>query len=213
MSILPPRAPTQGGAIGVGNTGPVAEFNIQVSALLLKDPTCHTIQQTDPEAAKIVFESGVALTMVPLEVTHTALATPAVLDAVRGKEGPSGAASAFRAKMVDLLTFFGSTYKQVFGFDSPPLHDACAVAYVIDPTLFQSEVMRVVRASGVPVFMQCFVQDIETVSELSAGQTVCDVWHQSTKPKNAHVVKVRTECALESITARDRAWTWRGFGG
>ena len=41
-----------GGAIGVGNTGPVQEFNIQ----------------TDPEAAHIVFESGARLTMVPIEV-------------------------------------------------------------------------------------------------------------------------------------------------
>lgn len=41
-----------GGALGIGNTGPVQEFNIQ----------------TDPEAAKIVFESGLPVTMVPIEV-------------------------------------------------------------------------------------------------------------------------------------------------
>lgn len=113
--------------------------------------------QTDPEAAKIVFESGVPLTMVPLEVTHTALADAAVLNAVLGcgstdpmdatipAPGAVRAASAFRAKMVDLLMFFATTYKEVFKFESPPLHDPCAVAYVIAPQLFEVEVMRVVR--------------------------------------------------------------------
>lgn len=47
-----------GGALGVGNTGPVMEFNIQ----------------TDPEAAKIVFNSGVQVTMVPLEVSESSVA-------------------------------------------------------------------------------------------------------------------------------------------
>ena len=42
---------------GMGNTSPCAEFNIQI----------------DPEAAKIVFDSGVPITMVPLQVTHTVL--------------------------------------------------------------------------------------------------------------------------------------------
>ena len=48
-----------------GAGGVVMEFNIQ----------------TDPEAARLVFESGVPLAMVPLEVTHTALATTSVLQA------------------------------------------------------------------------------------------------------------------------------------
>mmetsp|Transcript_58363 Transcript_58363/g.137534 ORF Transcript_58363/g.137534 Transcript_58363/m.137534 type:complete len:176 (-) Transcript_58363:402-929(-) len=55
-----------GGAMGVGNTGPVSEFNIQI----------------DPEAAKIVFESGLKVTMVPLEVTHTVLVTPSVQERI-----------------------------------------------------------------------------------------------------------------------------------
>ena len=42
-------------------------------------PLVHKPPQTDPEAARLVFESGVPLTMVPLEVTHTALATTSVL--------------------------------------------------------------------------------------------------------------------------------------
>lgn len=143
-----------GGCMGTGNTGPVQEFNIQ----------------TDPEAAKVVFEAGVPLVMVPLEVTHTALATPDVLARLCPAEG----ASAFQRFIRDLLLYFASTYKEVFEFDSPPLHDPTAVAYIIDPSLFQTEMMRV---------------DIETNSTLAAGQTVCDIWHQSGRPKNVTVAK------------------------
>lgn len=46
-----------GGAIGLGNWNPAAEFNILV----------------DPEAAAIVFNSGIRVNMVPLEVSHTVL--------------------------------------------------------------------------------------------------------------------------------------------
>ncbi len=79
-----------GGAIGVGNTTPAAEFNIWC----------------DPEAAAIVFGCGRPLTMVPLEVTHQALATPEVLQRLRvsGRRVASVAA--------DLLAFFGDTYLQ-----------------------------------------------------------------------------------------------------
>jgi pyrimidine-specific ribonucleoside hydrolase len=48
-----------GGAIGVGNWSPAAEFNILL----------------DPEAASIIFKEGLPITMIPLEVTHTVEAT------------------------------------------------------------------------------------------------------------------------------------------
>ncbi len=80
-----------GGSLGLGNTGPVVEFNIQ----------------TDPEAAKMVFEAGIKLTMVPLEVTHTALATPGVLQQIRALNTESH----FLGLMMELLTYFAKTYK------------------------------------------------------------------------------------------------------
>lgn len=140
-----------GGALGVGNTGPVVEFNIQ----------------TDPEAAHVVFESGAPLTMVPLEVTHTALATPEVLARINNPPDHP-----FLELIIELLMFFAETYKRVFRFEHPPLHDPCAVAYVIAPELFKVEHVRV---------------DVETCSPLSAGQTVVDVWGSSGKAPNANV--------------------------
>ena len=140
-----------GGALGVGNTGPVVEFNIQ----------------TDPEAARVVFESGAHVTMIPLEVTHTALATPEILSRINTPPNHP-----FLELIVELLTFFAETYKRVFKFEHPPLHDPCAVAYVIAPELFKTERVRV---------------DIETCSTLSAGQTVVDVWGSSGKAPNAVV--------------------------
>eukprot|EP00937_MAST-01D_sp_MAST-1D-sp2_P003578 g3578.t1 len=142
-----------GGAMGAGNRGAVAEFNI----------LC------DPHAAQAVMDSGVKLVMVPLEVTHTALATPEVLREIEALE------SKFGKLVVQLLTFFRDTYERVFGFKAgPPLHDPCAVAWVLEPALFETTLMRV---------------DVECCSELSVGQTVCDIWGDSQKPKNVHVAR------------------------
>ena len=140
-----------GGAIGVGNRHPVAEFNI----------IC------DPEAAKIVMESGLEIAMVPLEVTHTAIFNSQVQARVEAM------GSNLARMVVELMTFFSATYKSEFGFmDGPPVHDACAVAYVIDPSLFEAPLWHV---------------DVVTGEHLCAGQTVCDQWNSFKKPANCHV--------------------------
>jgi inosine-uridine nucleoside N-ribohydrolase len=139
-----------GGAIGFGNWTPAAEFNIYV----------------DPEAAHVVFTCGCPLTMIGLDVTHTVLATPRVRARVRALGTPV-------AHLVDdLLGFFAATYRRVFGFAAPPLHDPCAVAHVVDPTLLRTQPMHV---------------DIELRGEFTAGRTVCDVHGVTGKPANAHV--------------------------
>jgi inosine-uridine nucleoside N-ribohydrolase len=139
-----------GGAIGQGNTTPAAEFNIYV----------------DPEAAQIVFSSGRPITMIGLDVTHQAQATPEVRARIRALGSPV-------AHLVDdLLGFFGETYLRVFGFPAPPVHDPCAVAWVIDPTLIQSRPMRV---------------DIELRGEWTTGRTVCDRYGITGRPANAEV--------------------------
>jgi len=139
-----------GGAIGVGNRMPAAEFNIWA----------------DPEAAAIVFECGRPLTMSPLEVTHQALATGEVLDRLRAANRPVASFAA------DLLTFFGDTYRNVFGFPAPPVHDPCAVAAVIDPDIFQAHTIRV---------------EIETEGEWTSGRTVCDIYGVLGKEPNVRV--------------------------
>lgn len=139
-----------GGAIGVGNVTPSAEFNLWF----------------DPEAASIVFQCGRPITMVPLEVTHQALATEEVVSHLRTANRPVASFAA------DLLVFFADSYKNVFGFPAPPVHDPCAVAAVLELDIIQSADMYV---------------EIETTSTLSAGRTVCDVYGKLGKPANARV--------------------------
>jgi hypothetical protein len=101
---------------GAGNTRPYAEFNALV----------------DPEAAEIVFSSGKPLTMVGLNLTHQAQASPEVVDRLRASATPPPTAT------VGWLSFFADTYRTVYGFAGPPVHDACAVALLIDPSLVRS---------------------------------------------------------------------------
>ncbi|HYT34503.1 MAG TPA: nucleoside hydrolase, partial [Ktedonobacteraceae bacterium] len=136
--------------IGVGNRMPAAEFNIWA----------------DPEAAAIVFGCGRPITMSPLEVTHQALATDEVTGRLRAAHGTVADFAA------DLLIFFGDTYRNVFGFPAPPVHDPCAVVAVIEPHILQAHAMHV---------------EIETTGEWTTGRTVCDVYGVLGKPTNARV--------------------------
>lgn len=73
----------------------------------------------------MVFESGVKLVMIPLEVTHTCLVTKEIISTLESFGTPFG------RLMIDLLQFFAQTYKDVFFFDHPPLHDPLTIAYVM----------------------------------------------------------------------------------
>ena len=139
-----------GGAWGFGNQTPSAEFNILV----------------DPEAARIVFESGVPLTMCGLELTHQAKATPDIIQRFADLHTPLGDFA------VEMLQFFASTYRRMHGFDGPPLHDPTAVAWVIDPTMVETQPAHV---------------DIETHAEFSYGRTVVDLHDVLGLPKNVQV--------------------------
>ena len=126
-----------GGGYHVGNWSASAEFNIVI----------------DPEAAHIVFNEPWKLTMVGLDLTHQALATPEVVAAI------AAVGTAPARFVVELLEFFAHSYKDAQGFDYPPVHDPCAVALVRDPA-----VMKVVR---VPL-------DVELTGTLTLGMTVAD---------------------------------------
>lgn len=144
------RIAIMGGAIGLGNVTPSAEFNIHA----------------DPEAADDVFRAGIPLTLVPLEVTHQALATDAVMERIASLDTPVARMS------VALMRFFAEAYQTVFGFAYPAVHDPCAVAAIIDPSIVDTRPMNVV---------------VDTASSLSLGRTVCDVYGTSGRAPNAEV--------------------------
>jgi inosine-uridine nucleoside N-ribohydrolase len=112
----PERIVLMGGSVGEGNRTPAAEFNIWA----------------DPEAARRVFESGIDVTMIGLDVTHQALVTGADTEALRGV-GRVGKVAA------ELLDFYGIWHRRSYpDLDGSPLHDPVAVAHVIDPTLVET---------------------------------------------------------------------------
>ncbi|MCA0172229.1 nucleoside hydrolase [Bacillus sp. RAR_GA_16] len=130
-----------------GNWTPTAEFNIYV----------------DAEAAELVFNSGVPVTMFGLDVTHQAITTPAILEQI------ASIGSSISEFVGELLAYFTKTYKEVFGFEGAPIHDACTVAYLIDESIFQFETVRV---------------DIETKGEFTYGTTCVDRLHVTGREPN-----------------------------
>jgi len=141
-----------GGGIHFGNTTPVAEFNIFA----------------DPEAAQIVFQSGMPLTVMPLDVTHQA---KIFLGEIKKMEAFS---SEIISKMGTLLGFFHKTYYDVFHIEGAPLHDPCTIAYLIEPELFGFE---------------DYVANVELHGTHTYGQTVVDYWHLSGKAPNSRWAK------------------------
>src|SRR6185295_1283020 len=135
-----------GGAIAEGNVTPAAEFNAFV----------------DPEAAARVFASGIEVTLIGLDITHMALFTRAHADRLRGT-GHAGKAVA------ELSDFFQIFHESRYRFDGSPIHDALAVAEVIDPSLVTTVACNV---------------EIETASEWCDGRTVVDRWNVSDRPRN-----------------------------
>jgi pyrimidine-specific ribonucleoside hydrolase len=139
-----------GGSTGRGNTRPYAEFNALV----------------DPEAAEIVFTSGKPLTMVGLNLTHQAQATPEVVERLRAVGNPAAEAA------IGWLSFFADTYRTIYGMAGPPVHDACAVALLIDPSLVRT--------------VETFVA-IETEGRWTRGATAVDLYGRLDQPPNAKV--------------------------
>lgn len=126
-----------GGAVHTGNVGPYSEFNVF----------------TDPEAARLVFNAGWKVTMVGLDLTYQSEITPDVIaDAVRLDNRAGKVLS--QILMASNNSFHRNGHK-----GGSPVHDACAVAYVIDPTLIETVT--------VPV-------DVELKGELTRGMTVAD---------------------------------------
>jgi purine nucleosidase len=126
-----------GGSYTRGNVTPAAEFNIGA----------------DPDAAAMVFGGEWPVTMVGLDLTHQALATPDVLDRIEAIGTP------LASTMAELLVFFREAYRRDQGMAAPPVHDPCAVARVIAPHIMD------VREAFVTV---------ETQGRWTTGMTVTD---------------------------------------
>ncbi len=159
------RVVLMGGAIGEGNVTPAAEFNVWA----------------DPEAARRVFSSSLAITMVGLDVTHRALITQAHVERLAGA-GTAGRLAA------DLFGFYGQHHRRHYGWEGSPVHDAVAVAHVIDASLLETR--------------RCGVR-IDTGPELSRGRTYADLWGSAGWEANCEVaVGIDSERFLELLVDR-----------
>lgn len=124
-----------GGSLSGGNITPAAEFNIYV----------------DPEAARIVFQSGIPITMVGLDVTRKTSLTE---EHVRVLEGAQNAVSQAAGK----IGRNALAHNRERGFlVGPNMHDSLAVAAFLDPTILK---------------WQEYYVDVETTGELTAGETL-----------------------------------------
>jgi len=137
-----------GGYFEGGNITPAAEFNIYV----------------DPEAADIVFRSGVPLVVMPLDVTHKALTSRTWVEGMRALGTDVGRAVA------SWTDFFERYDTAKYGSQGAPLHDPCVIAYLVRPSLFEGRHIHVA---------------IETTGTHTLGMTVADWWHVTDGEPNA----------------------------
>lgn len=150
-----------GGAYNTGNRSPVAEFNVY----------------TDPEAAHIVFAQSWKLTMIGLDLTHQAFATDEVVKKI-------AAVGTNLSKIVlQLLEFYTAMYRREAKFPFCVVHDACAVAYVINSKLIETQ--------------RCPIA-VELNGEHTYGMTVADL-----RPASASI-----ECNTHVATKLDFDGFW-----
>jgi len=138
-----------GGGILSGNWTPAAEFNILV----------------DPEAAQVVFTSGLPILMAGLDVTEKAYVLPADFERVRAVGTP------LAGIVADWLEFFFA-YHRDLGYAGAPVHDPVAVVALTHPEILEVQ----------PLYVQ-----VETTGEYSRGATVGDVFGASGELPNARV--------------------------
>ncbi len=144
------RIVLMGGSYQLGNMTPAAEFNILA----------------DPDAAHIVFSSGVKIVMMGLDLTRQASATKEVVEKIKSLNNKAS------KLFVDLMEFFAASQKNVFGWSAPPVHDPTTIAYIIDPECIEVK----------PMFCE-----IELWSEKSYGRTLCDYFGILKKEPNVDV--------------------------
>jgi purine nucleosidase len=129
------RLVMMGGSLSGGNITPAAEFNVYV----------------DPEAARAVFQSGIPITMVGLDVTRKATLTEAHLNQLESAQNPVSQAAAKIARNA-----IEHTREQGF-LAGPNMHDSLAMAAFLDPSILK---------------WKDYYIDVETTGELTAGETL-----------------------------------------
>ena len=144
------RIVLMGGSYQLGNMTPAAEFNILA----------------DPDAAHIIFSSGVKVVMMGLDLTRQASATKEVVEKIKSLNNKAS------KLFVDLMEFFAASQKNVYGWSAPPVHDPTTIAYIIDPECIEVK----------PMFCE-----IELWSEKSYGRTLCDYFGILKKEPNVDV--------------------------
>ncbi|MCU6670609.1 pyrimidine-specific ribonucleoside hydrolase RihA [Enterobacteriaceae bacterium H4N4] len=161
------RIVMMGGAMGLGNWTPAAEFNIFV----------------DPEAAEIVFQSGIPVVMAGLDVTHRAQIMAEDIARFRQTGNPVATVVA------ELLDFFMEYHKgEKWGFQGAPLHDPCTIAWLLKPEIFTT----IERWVGV-----------ETQGKYTQGMTVVDYYGLSgNKPNTLVMIDVQREAFVDLLAER-----------
>jgi inosine-uridine nucleoside N-ribohydrolase len=147
-----PEIVIMGGAHEMGNVTASAEFNVWA----------------DPEAARVVLGCGVEkITMVALDATTRALVSLDDAKRLRGLGTAAGEAAArFVEKRVEGYLSFDPDARP-----AAPVHDALAVASIVDPAVIETR--------------HAFV-DVETESGLTVGRTVVDWRARSRAEANVH---------------------------
>ncbi|WP_165795310.1 nucleoside hydrolase [Deinococcus koreensis] len=137
---------------------------------------------SDPHAARIVFESGLRLSMVGLNVTMRCIATPERIHALRELGTRAGRVCA------ELLTFYAGVYRARYGLEGGALHDPLAVAAALRPELLDWQDMFV---------------EVEVQPGPNLGRTVCDLYGVGGHAPNASVaVGVRHEAFFALLLER-----------
>jgi purine nucleosidase/pyrimidine-specific ribonucleoside hydrolase len=158
------RAVLMGGAIGQGNMTPAAEFN----------------SWADPEAAHRAFSTSLDVTMVSLDVTHRALMT-------RAHAARLANAGTVGKLVADLYSFYAQYHRRRYGWNGAPVHDAVAIAHVIDRTILTTEHCGVI---------------VDTGPELSRGRTHVDLQRSVWEPACHVAVGIDCERFLDLLITR-----------
>jgi purine nucleosidase len=155
-----------GGSTEQGNDSAAAEFNILA----------------DPHAARMVFDSGIPISMIGLNVTHQMIAESKHITRFKALGNKAGVVTA------NLLESFKAVYISRYGWAGPALHDPCTIAFLLEPSLFVTK----------PLYVH-----VETQDGMNFGRTTPDIWGLTGVAVNVEVaVSIDAEAVFEWMYER-----------